>query len=91
MTNRSPRSGLRLRRLLCGKAAPFRFLKPPTNFLRAAGRHSLPGGAEEEKMSAMDRKGRAFPHSRGRSPIKHHDCSLIWIALGKPYPYNQCA
>jgi hypothetical protein len=29
----------------------------------------------------MGRKGRAFPHSRGRSPIKHPDHSLIWTAL----------
>ena len=30
----------------------------------------------------MSRKGRAFPQSRGRSPLKRHDRSLIWTSLG---------
>ena len=33
---RSVRHGLRLRRLLCGKAAPFRQARTPTNLIRAA-------------------------------------------------------
>ncbi len=35
-------------------------------------------------MGSTSRKGRAFPHSRGRSPLKRHDRSLIWTAAGLP-------
>ncbi len=45
------------------------------------GNVETPGGAEEEGMGPMSRKGRAFPHSRGRSPLKRHDRSLIWTSL----------
>ena len=32
----------------------------------------------------MSRKGRAFPQSKGRSPLKRHDRSLIWTAASLP-------
>jgi hypothetical protein len=41
------------------------------------------GGADEEKKGAMGRKGRAFPQSSGRSPIKHHDRSTNLDRLGR--------
>ena len=37
-------------------------------------------------MGPTSRKGRAFPHSRGRSPLKRHDRSLIWTAVGLALP-----
>ena len=40
------------------------------------------GGADEEKMCGMVRKGRAFPRGKGRSPIKYPVRSTIWTALG---------
>jgi hypothetical protein len=45
------------------------------------GRHSLPGGAGEEKTCRLGRKGTALPHSRGQSPVQCQHPSLIWTAL----------
>ena len=73
---------LRLRRLLCGKAPPFRGVRTPTNPLPAAWKGSLPGGGEGEKMGKRGRKGGAFPHNGAAEPHCARQFSANWDGLG---------
>ena len=59
---------LRLRRLLCGKAPPFRGPASKETSSSPAGRLSLPAGEEESERNRIGRKGRAFPHSGAAEP-----------------------
>jgi NADPH2:quinone reductase len=72
---------LRLRRLLCGKAPPFRRGKPPLNLLRAPGRHSLPAARRKRKRARWAGKAEPFRTAAGRSPVKCPERSLIWTAV----------
>ena len=73
------RSGLRRRPAASPPAVRKGFAFPlwrsPTNLLRAAGRHCLPAARRRRKRGAVARKGGAFPHSKGRSPINSHERS----------------
>ena len=68
----------RLRRLLCGKAVPFRRWGLLTNLIRAAEGIAFGAARMRRKPGQRGRKGRAFPHSKGQSPIPPHALHLIW-------------
>ena len=68
ITMRTYGTEIRLRRLLCGKALPFRACPFYGACFAAAGRRSLPAAEREEHLGEFGRKGRAFPQSKGQSP-----------------------
>ncbi len=77
---------LRLRRLLCGKAAPFRRRRfSPTSFV-PRGRLCLPCGTNEELRGQISRKGGAFSHSEGRSQTQKPAHPLSWTIVNTLWP-----
>jgi len=86
ITKRRLRGDMRLRRLLCGKAAPFRRRRPRTNLLRPAwkAQPSRWGGQVENRK--LGRKGRAFPHSGAAEPLRALGFSANLDGLGKNAP-----
>ena len=57
-----------LRRLLCGKAAPFRRRGLLTILIRTAEGIAFAAARMKRKPGQMGRKGKAFPRGRGPSP-----------------------
>ena len=68
---------LRLRRSLCGKAAPFRSRPFLYNLFSAAGRLSLPAAEKENISEISPGKAKPFHRARGEAPGPW----LIWTAL----------
>jgi hypothetical protein len=78
--------GLRLRCLLCGKAAPFRRARTPTNLLKALpsrrrGEEIMMGLGPERRSLSAQRSGRAARTSQDVRQFGQH--------CGMPYPYCQ--
>ena len=75
----------RLRRLLCGKAAPFRRRGLRTNLIRAAEGIAFAAARMKRKPGQIGRKGRAFPQSRGAkplpSPLSPHNLNSVVLTL----------
>ena len=82
---------LRLRRLLCGKAPPFRGGRTPTTPLRATWKAQPSKGRGGEKTSKLGRKGGAFPHSGAAEPNRIRPSSANWDSLevNSPLPFSR--
>ena len=72
---------LRLCRLLCGKAPPFRGGKTPTNPFRAAWKAEPSRRLEREKMGSWAGKAEPFRTAGRQSRIECDSFPLIWTAL----------
>jgi hypothetical protein len=72
---------LRLRRLMCGKASPFRRTYVRRAFSAQDGRLSLPACAEKNKGSTLPGKPEAFRKAGRHSRSEEQGGLLIWTAL----------
>jgi len=67
--------------LLCGKAAPFRRRGLLTQPHPRRRRHSLRGGADEEKTGADGPERQSLSAEQGQSPFHPHALHTIWTAV----------
>ena len=76
-------NNLRLRRLLCGKATPFRCTGPIHNLFRAA--EGIAFAAARRGREGLGSAGKAEPfrQAAGPSPMKRRELWLTWKALAK--------
>src|SRR5579863_627237 len=88
ITLNGPAVDLRLRRLLCGKAEPFRGDWVQANLLRLGWKAEPSSRGGGKKCAEPVRKAGGFPHSRRQSRTDNSTVSLIWTAV--VYDHRHC-